>query len=84
MYNDKIKTMEQRTFFDLYAEQKRKPTAAQVFVSDVAKLTHRSEITVRMWLSGVSAPDELAQSIIAKKYGVSASTLFPKREKSRA
>lgn len=84
MCNDKIKTMKQMTFFDLYAEEKRKPTAAQVFVADVARLTHRSEVTVRMWLSGMQSPDELVQSIIAKKYGVSAASLFPKREKTPA
>lgn len=75
--------MEQRTFLDLYAEEKKKPTAAQVFVRNIAKLTHRTENTVRMWLSGQQVPDELVQSIIAKEYGVSASSLFPKREEAQ-
>lgn len=69
--------MEQKTFKQLYEEEKQKPTAAQVFVSEVASLTKRSEITVRMWLSGQQVPDELAQSIIAERYDVDAKNLFP-------
>lgn len=70
--------MEQKTFKQLYEEQKQKPTAAQVFVSEVASLTKRSEVTVRMWLSGQQVPDELAQSIIAERYHVNIENLFPK------
>lgn len=71
--------MEQKTFKALYEEQKMKPTAAQVFVSEVATLTKRSETTVRMWLSGQQVPDELAQTMIAEKYQVDIDSLFPKK-----
>lgn len=70
--------MNKKTFKALYKEQKKKPTAAQVFVSEVAALTKRSEATVRMWLSGQQVPDELAQTMIAEKYQVSIESLFPK------
>ena len=70
--------MKKKTFKALYEEQKKKPTAAQVFVSEVATLTKRSEATVRMWLSGQQVPDELAQTMIAEKYNVSIDSLFPK------
>lgn len=70
--------MNKKTFKALYEEQKKKPTAAQVFVSEVATLTKRSEATVRMWLSGQQVPDELAQTTIAEKYNVSIDSLFPK------
>lgn len=70
--------MNKKTFKALYEEQKKKPTAAQVFVSEVATLTKRSEATVRMWLSGQQVPDELAQTMIAEKYKVSIDSLFPK------
>lgn len=70
--------MDKKTFKALYEEQKKKPTAAQVFVSEVAALTKRSEATVRMWLSGQQVPDELAQTMIAEKYQVSIESLFPK------
>ena len=72
-------TMKQKTFKALYEEQKMKPTAAQVFVSEVATLTKRSEATVRMWLSGQQVPDELAQTMIAEKYQVNIDNLFPKK-----
>lgn len=67
-----------KTFKELYDEELRKPTAAQKFVSEVSELTHRSEVTVRMWLSGRQVPDELAQTIIAKKFNVNVKSLFPK------
>ena len=34
------------TFRELYDEEKRKPTAAQAFITEVAGLTKRSEVTV--------------------------------------
>lgn len=71
--------MAEKTFYDLYNEQKSKPTPAQEFVSEVAKITRRTENTVRMWLSGQQTPDALAQSIIAEHFGVNVDYLFPKR-----
>lgn len=47
-----------------------------VLVKEVADLTKRSEITVRMWISGQQKPDRLAQEIIAQHYGVDVDTLF--------
>lgn len=70
--------MNKKTFKTLYEEEKKKPTAAQMFISEVAALTKRSEATVRMWLAGQQVPDELAQSIIAERYNVSVDNLFPK------
>ena len=69
-----------KTFRELYDEELRKPTAAQQFIRDVSELTHRSEVTVRFWLSGQQVPDELAQTIIAKKYNVDVKHLFPAKE----
>lgn len=68
--------MKKISFKALYEEQKSKPTAAQMFVKEVADLTKRSEVTVRMWLSGQQTPDRLAQEIIAQHYGVDVDTLF--------
>lgn len=69
--------MAEKSLKMLYEEQKNKPTAAQLFISEIATLTHRSENTVRMWLSGRQVPDELAKSIIAEKFQVSVNSLFP-------
>ncbi len=69
-----------KTFRELYDEELRKPTAAQRFIREVSELTHRSEVTVRFWLSGRQVPDELAQTIIAQKYNVDVKHLFPSKE----
>ena len=69
-----------KTFKELYSEELRKPTAAQKFISEVSSFTHRSEVTVRMWLSGRQIPDELTQTIIAQKFNVDVKSLFPKEE----
>ena len=72
--------MEEKTFYELYNEQKQKKTPAQEFVAEVAKITHRTETTVRMWLAGQQVPDALAQSIIGEHFGVSVDGLFPERK----
>ena len=69
------------TFRELYDEEKRKPTAAQAFITEVAGLTKRSEVTVKMWANGIQAPDELAKTVIAKHFGVAPEGLFPDRRK---
>ena len=68
--------MENKTFREIYEETKQKPTPAQAFVSEIAELTHRSELTVRMWLSGQQIPDKLVQEVIARKFNVSVDGLF--------
>ena len=72
--------MSNKTFAELYEERKSKPTPAQEFVSEVAKITHRSEMTVRMWLSGQQIPDALVKSVIAEHFGVEADGLFPETD----
>ncbi len=69
-----------KTFKELYEDELRKPTAAQEFVNEVSEITHRSKVTVRMWLSGRQVPDELAQTIIADRYNVDVKSLFPREE----
>lgn len=69
--------MSNKTFAELYNEQKSKPTPAQVFLAEVARITHRSEVTVKMWLTGQQVPDTLVQSVIADHFGVAMEGLFP-------
>jgi len=68
-----------KTFKQLYDEEKNKATPAQEFIANVAKITHRSKNTVKMWLVGRQSPDELARSIIAKTYNCNAKSLFPNK-----
>ena len=53
------------TFIELYENEKNKPTSAQVFVSEIAELTQRSENTVRMWVCGKQQPDALGKYKVA-------------------
>lgn len=76
--------MIQKSFIELYQEAKSRPTPAQEFIAEIASLTHRSEMTVRMWISGKQVPDELAQATIAKRYDVDVESLFPRREEAQA
>jgi transcriptional regulator with XRE-family HTH domain len=71
---------QKKTFKDIYLERKQLPTHAEMFVTEVAELTHRSTNTVKMWLLGRQVPDELTQSVIAKKYNVDINSLFPVNE----
>ena len=61
---------------DLYNEAKSEPTPAQKFISEVAELTNRSELTVRMWLFGGQIPDSNVSRVIGAHFGVDPDTLF--------
>lgn len=70
-----------KTFRDFYEEAKKMPappTYAQAFITSVAKLTHRKEQTVKMWLYSDQEPDQLAKSILAKHFKTTPEKLFPK------
>ena len=71
---------QKKTFKDIYLERKQLPTHAEMIIAEVAELTHRSTNTVKMWLLGRQVPDELTQSVIAKKYNVDINSLFPVNE----
>lgn len=75
--------MYNKTFKQLYNEEKSKDTPAQAFIANVAKLTCRSKVTVKMWLAGMQTPDELTTIVIAKHFGCKAETLFPKKTKTK-
>ena len=69
--------LQKKTFKAIYLERKQLPTHAEMFITEVAELTHRSTNTVKMWLLGRQVPDELTQSVIAKKYNLDINGLFP-------
>ncbi len=68
------------TFKDFYLQEKKKPSPAKIFIDEIAALTHRSPNTIRMWIQGHQTPDELAKAILAERFGVDASTLFPTKK----
>ena len=74
------KNQDTRTFGERYKALKDEPTPMQEFVSRYAKLTHRSENAIRMYISGERVPDALVQEVISKDMGVPAEILFPKKD----
>ena len=68
--------MTKKTFKELYEERKNAPTPAQQFIAEVAKLTDRSEITVKMWLYGGQVPDPNVSKVIGMHFNVDPDTLF--------
>ena len=70
--------MTRKTFKELYEERKNAPTPAQQFIAEVAKLTDRSEMTVKMWLYGVQIPDPNVSRVIGAHFGIEPTSLFAK------
>lgn len=77
MTKRKQKQLRKITFRDLYAEFRDRPTPAQKFIDDVARITRRQKNTVIAWTKGQQAPDTLAQEQIAAHFGVEIESLFP-------
>ena len=69
--------MKNKTLKEIYEVEKTKPTACQAWVTEVARLTKRTEQTVRWWLSGMQIPDDLTKEVLGKHFGVNPDTLFP-------
>lgn len=61
---------------EIYFSIKEKPTPASTFVKELAKVTHRSETSVRKWIAGDIIPDINTQILIAEHLGVEVKTLF--------
>lgn len=64
-------------FVDIYKREKAKPTPAQSFILRIARLTKKSENTVKMWVCGAQEPHPLEKEVIAQHFGLSAQELFP-------
>lgn len=68
------------TFQELYQQEKAKPTAAEQFITRVAKVCECAEYTVRMWIAGKQVPNKLAQKVLADELGVDINDLFPQQQ----
>ena len=62
---------------ELYKEKMQQLSPARQLIQDLMTATGRSEVTVRLWISGKFKPEPIIQRIIADTLGVEASTLFP-------
>ena len=68
--------MTKKTFKQMYDELDPTPPKTK-WIQRIAEVTMRSELTVRMWVSGRQIPEPLVQNIIAKELGVPVEGLFP-------
>jgi predicted transcriptional regulator with HTH domain len=75
--NAKVQKLQRKSLAEIYSEVKAQPTPAQVFISELARVTHREPITIRGWLYGTQRPDSLTQSVMADYFGVEVDSLFP-------
>lgn len=66
--------MATKTFKSVFDEQNKLQKRA--LVTRIAKVTQKSEFTVKMWLTGRQKPDTLTRQAIAKELGISADELF--------
>lgn len=69
------------TFKELYQKAKSKPapkTPAAAFILEICKITKKSEIAVRRWVSGDNIPDALTQDVLAKHFNTTPDELFPR------
>ena len=62
---------------DLYKEKMLQPSPGRRLVQDLMAATGRSEVTVRLWISGKFKPEPIIQKIIADTLGVDVDGLFP-------
>lgn len=65
------------TFKEIYEGLDPTPPKT-LWIRQIAELTKKSEMTVKMWLCGSRTPDALTQDVISKHFGIPAETLFPK------
>ncbi|MEZ3589612.1 MAG: hypothetical protein K1V84_01060 [Muribaculaceae bacterium] len=72
------------TFKEIYAKVKEEPkpdTPSVAFIKEICRVTHKTEPTVRRWLSDTetcsSVPDALTQEVLASHFNTTAAELFP-------
>lgn len=69
------------TFKEMYKRERAKdkdyPVPSRNFIRKIARITKKSEGTVRMWLYHDQTPDELSKSVLAGHFQVSPQELFP-------
>lgn len=70
--------MSNKTLLEIYRERKRMPTPAMNFIKELSEVTHRSEMTVKGWLTGKFRPDINTQIVLAHHLNSDADILFPK------
>lgn len=76
-----MKKSRKLSLVELYKEEMAKPTPAKEFLNEICKITNRSEITVRLWVSGKVQPEPLVQKVLGEALNIAPDVLFPKPAK---
>ena len=69
------------TLIERYQNAKKQPrpiAPGVAFIREVAKVTKKSEVAVRRWISGEAEPDALTKEVLANHFKTSPTLLFPK------
>ena len=69
--------MADKSLTSIYAQKKKMPTPADIFVKELCEVTHRSVCTVKSWVLGHHTPDINTQIMIANHLGSDPDKLFP-------
>lgn len=62
---------------ELYKEKMAMPSPGRQLIQDLMDATGRSEVTVRLWISGKFKPEPIIRNVIADTLGIEVDGLFP-------
>ena len=69
------------TLEELYEYKRKQLNPAQDFIKTIMDATGRSQLTVRLWVTGKHRPERIIQEKIAEVLKMNVSDLFPKDNK---
>lgn len=68
--------MSNKTLKEFYEEIVVPQNPQIAFIHRISELTHKSELSVRLWIKGTHKPDALTIKVIAEELGADPNTLF--------
>ena len=66
-----------QTFIDRYKAVKNQPSPCELFIEEIAKVTHRAKSTVQKWVTGAQNPDYASKHEISLYFNAPVEELFP-------
>lgn len=66
-----------QTLIELYNKEKEKHTPAELFIREVAKVSHRALPTVYKWVTGKTQPDTYIKQKLSRHFNIPVENLFP-------
>lgn len=65
-----------KTLKQIYEEISVPENPQMAFIRRISELTHKSELSVRLWIKGTHKPDALTIKVLSEALGVDPNTLF--------